>query len=264
MKTLARTVNKALVAVCRGSGVLRRLSPQFSRLPKTMKSIVTVVLLLAVIGPLGADGTKALPDKQPVKEQAKVVEPPAPKTLDEAHAQLEKWLPKEELSKIDAMKSQDEMIEYHFGLGMSMRNKWGLWGGGPLAEYMNKLGFSHPDDMSGVILETFWCKRHKKDFRLKERAAFYAAYWKAAAAPPETAKDPKDGSEVVWKMSLGAGSDEITPRQIHVGKSKKSGRWLAYEYDKGVYEPDAALLKHITDSETSDPFAADEKKPATK
>jgi hypothetical protein len=86
----------------------------------------------------------------------------------------------------------------------------------------------------------------------------------AAANPPETAKDPKDGSAVDWNMSFGADSEDKTPRLIHVGKSKKTGRWLAYEYDKGVYEPDAALLKRITDSETSDPFAPEEKKPTSK
>lgn len=227
-----------------------------------MKRIATLILLLAVGSQLCAEEKKAAPAKQPAKEQAKEAKAPPPKTLEEAHQQLEKLLPKEELAKIDAMKSEDDMIEYHFGPGMGMRNGWGLWGDGPLAQHMNKLGFHHADDMSGVILETFWCKRHKKDFRLKERAAYYKAYWKAAADPPEAAKDPKDGSEVSWNMSFGAGDDKL-PRQIHVGKSKKTGRWLAYEYDKGVYEPDAALLKRITDSNSSDPFTPSEK-PTTK
>ena len=223
-----------------------------------MKCITTLILLLAAGSQLYADEKKVSPTRQPAKEQTKKTEAPPPKTLEEAHLQLEKLFPRDELAKIDAMKTESEMIEYHFGLGMGMRNEWGLWGGGPLAKHMNKLGFYHPDDMSGVILETFWCKRHKKDFRLKERAAYYAAYWKAAAEPPETAKDPKDGSKVDWNMSFGAGDDK-TPREIHVGKSKKTGRWLAYEHDKGVYEPDAALLKRITDGDSSDPFAPKEK-----
>jgi len=223
-----------------------------------MKRITTLILLLAASSSSLADEKKAAPEKQPAQVQATKAEAPPPKTLEEAHQRLEKLFPKDELAKIDAMKSESEMIEYHRGLGMRMRNEWGLWGGGPLAQHMSKLGFHHPDDMSGVILETFWCKRHNKDFRLKERAAFSEAYWKAAANPPESAKDPKDGSKVEWNMSFGAGDDK-SPRQIHVGKSKKTGRWLAYEHDKGVYEPDAALLKRITDSDGADPFAPKEK-----
>ncbi len=226
-----------------------------------MNRIVTLIFLL-VVGGQCADGQKAATTKQAPKVQAKKVETLPPKTLEEAHQQLEKLFPKDELVKIDGMRNESEMIKYHRGLGMGIRNEWGLWAGGPLAQHMNNLGFHHPDDMSGVILETFWCKRHNKDFRLKERVANSAAYWKAAAHPPETAKDPKDGSKVDWNMSLGAG-DAKTPRQIHVGKSKKTGRWLAYEHDKGVYEPDGALLKRIKDSESSDPFGPDEK-PITK
>ena len=100
-----------------------------------------------------------------------------PSTLAEAHEQLEKQLPADELKKIDAMTSEDKMIEFHFGLGMGLRNGWGLWGDSPLAKHMRSLGFTHPDDMSSVILETFWCKRHGKEFRIKERVEYYRAYW---------------------------------------------------------------------------------------
>ena len=43
----------------------------------------------------------------------------APKTLEEAHLQLEKLLSAEELAKIDAMKSEDDMIIFHRGLGQN-------------------------------------------------------------------------------------------------------------------------------------------------
>lgn len=104
-------------------------------------------------------------------EELKKQQENAPTTLAEAHARLEQTLSAEELAKIDAMPSEDDMIKYHFGLGLNIRNGWGLWAGGPLAQHMRELGFSHPDTMSGVILNTFWCKRHGKDFRLEERAA---------------------------------------------------------------------------------------------
>jgi len=204
-----------------------------------MPLIFLAALLVFSTSSLADDKTNSADSTQPKAEAI-------PTTLEEAHRQLERQLPKEELAKIDAMKSEEEMIEYHFGLGMGMRNNWGLWKGSALAQHMRKLGFIHPDDMSGVILATFWCKRHEKDFHLKERADYYAAYWKASADPPGTAKDPKDGSMIEWSFSFGAG-DKKTPRQIHVGRSKKTGRWLAYEYDKGVYVPDTALQKRITE-----------------
>jgi hypothetical protein len=102
--------------------------------------------------------------KQPDNSPAE----PTPTTLAEAHIALEQIFSADELARIDSMKSEDEMWEYHIGLGMWMRNNWSLWRGGPLATQMQKLGFNHPDDMSGIILATFWCKRHGKDFQLKQ------------------------------------------------------------------------------------------------
>ncbi len=231
-----------------------------------MKRIATLILLLVAGFQLLADEAKPTPTEPPANEEANEPELPAPKTLEEAHEQLEKLLPKEELEKIDAMKTADEMIEYHFSLGMSLRNAWGLWGDGPLTQHMKKLGIQHPDGMSSTILGTFWCRRHHKDYKvwLQEQEAYAAAMKKAFADPPKSAKDPKDGSKVDWSKTFDGDSDEKKPRMIHAGKSKKTGRWLAYEYDKGVYEPDAGLLKRITDPDPSDPFAPSEKKPTTK
>ncbi len=177
-----------------------------------------------------------------------------PRNLEEAHQQLESLLSKEELGRIDAMKSEKEMVDYHLSVGLAIRNNWGLWGGSPLAMHLWQLGFEHAEDMSSVILQTFWCKRHRRDFRLEDRADYYRAYWKAAAEPPASARDPEDGAGVEWSIAFAAGTDE-RPRQIHVGRSKQTGRWLAYEYNKGVYVPDKALTAKIK-TFASDPFAA--------
>ncbi len=94
-----------------------------------------------------------------------------PPTLAEAHAELERLMSPETLAEIDAMPSEKDMIKYHFSWGLNMRNGWGLWAGSPLARHMQELGFTHPDDMSGVILATFWRKRHGQDLSLEELTA---------------------------------------------------------------------------------------------
>ncbi len=100
-----------------------------------------------------------------------------PKDLDDAHRQLEKLLPAKELRRVRAMKSEDDMIVYHMGLGTGLRNDWGLWRGSRLARYFNALGIRHPDDMSGIILDTFWCKIHDRPFRLEAKIKYYQDYW---------------------------------------------------------------------------------------
>lgn len=158
--------------------------------------IVSLLIVLLSLLVVSAQETKE--DNRP-QEQRKI-----PTTLAEAHAELERILSPETLAEIDAMPSESDMIKYHFGLGMGIRNGWGLWQGGPLAKHMQELGFIHPDDMSGVILNTFWCKRHGQDFRLKERAAEYKKYWEAAQKAQEEEKNRvKKAKAAMQKMMMG-------------------------------------------------------------
>lgn len=142
--------------------------------PNNMKTPLFIFLALLTFSEAQAQEAKPTADLSQKQEEITI-----PTTLAEAHTKLERLLPKEELAKIDAMKTEDEMIKYHFSLGMSLRNSWGLWGDSPIAKHMRSLGFTHPDDMSSVILKTFWCKRHGEDFRIKERVAYYKEYWRA-------------------------------------------------------------------------------------
>ena len=77
-----------------------------------------------------------------------------------------------QLDKIFSDKDKREFIEnegnglYHFGIGMWMRNNWGLWGGSRLQKYfIDKRGFMQPDDMSSYILSYYYywlIGEHKK------------------------------------------------------------------------------------------------------
>lgn len=113
-----------------------------------------------------------------------------PRDLDDAHACLLTSLPNEALDRIRAAPSEDSMRQDHMGLGAAVRNGWGLWRGSRLATHLKGLGFHHPDDMSGVVLATFWCRLHGRPFRLEARARHAREHWekmralrKAASAP---------------------------------------------------------------------------------
>jgi hypothetical protein len=73
--------------------------------------------------------------------------------------------------------TEDDMIDYHMGFGMWMRNNWGLWGGSRLAEFFNGIGIHHPDDMTGIILHSYWRKLHGKPIDLDGQVKHYKEYW---------------------------------------------------------------------------------------
>lgn len=122
------------------------------------------------------------------------------------------------------------------GLGTGLRNTWGLWGDSRLAHYFKQLGVNHPDDMSGIILATFWCKLHDKPFRLKQKIAYYQEYWRKEEKPKATS--PKDGAKIAWLITIGGVEGPI----LHLGISTSDHSYWRYESgtDRGI-EP--ATLK---------------------
>jgi hypothetical protein len=94
-----------------------------------------------------------------------------PKDLEDAFLELEKMLSPALLNEI-RLKSEKDMIEYHHGFGTWLRNNWGLWAGSRLAQYFRQLGISHPDDMSGVILTSFWRHLHAQPIRQSSKRPY--------------------------------------------------------------------------------------------
>ena len=75
-----------------------------------------------------------------------------PANLGECFVELDKTLSEVDKNEMRALAKRDDMIQYHLGLGMWMRNNWGLWGGSRLQKYFEDRGVHHPDEMSSVIL----------------------------------------------------------------------------------------------------------------
>lgn len=163
-----------------------------------------------------------------------------PQSLDQALDILARELPAETIAHIK-QSSEADMIEYHFTLGLAMRNCWGLWSSGPLYNYFHKLGLFHPDDMSGVILTSLWRRIHEQPLELTEQIKYYKEYWRLSRDP-----DPKSNSHCPSGIitTLSGSPDATTPemRGVHMGKCCKDGKVWAYHVDKGWYPADIKLL----------------------
>jgi len=100
-----------------------------------------------------------------------------PKDLDDCFGELKKIMTKEELEKFKNEKEDAAIGKVHFGLGMWIRNNWGLWSGSRLAKYFNDLGIYHPDDMSSIIFTSFHRNLNDTEIGLKEQIRHYQGYW---------------------------------------------------------------------------------------
>ena len=90
-----------------------------------------------------------------------------PKDPGDCFLELDKILSPIDKKEILALAGRTEMVQYHMGLGMWMRNNWRLWAGSRLQKYFLDRGIRHPDDMSGVILEYYydWLKGQKESWK---------------------------------------------------------------------------------------------------
>jgi len=99
-----------------------------------------------------------------------------PSTLEDSIQHLDKLLEKDTIEKIQSA-SEDEINQFHMGLGMWMRNNWGLWKGSDLAKWFNTKGITHADDMSGIIITSYWRHLHNKPIDLDSQINSYKEFW---------------------------------------------------------------------------------------
>ena len=107
-----------------------------------------------------------------------------PKNLEECYVALdemkipdrESWLKDDE---------RTAMSWSHHGLGMWIRNNWDLWAvhNTPfweegLSDYFNKIGIKHPDDMSSVILTSYYRYKNGKDIELEKQVEEIQSFYK--------------------------------------------------------------------------------------
>jgi hypothetical protein len=78
----------------------------------------------------------------------------------------------------DALRQTMDGGEFHFSLGMWLRNNWGLWkGGNELTDYFNSIGIYHADDMSSIILFCYVKLLRGDDFDFEKEIKKYKDYW---------------------------------------------------------------------------------------
>lgn len=102
----------------------------------------------------------------------------SPKTLKECWDWFNNNLSSKDVEYIKNLPSVKDTCQIHSTLGRWIRNNWGLWAGSDLKEFFKSIGLSHPDDMSSVILKSYWSQLNNQNFDLDKEIEYYQDYWK--------------------------------------------------------------------------------------
>ena len=79
-----------------------------------------------------------------------------PKNLTECIQMLDHILKKEDKEKAKTLTEEEFFMESHFSLGMGIRNEWIRSGNPELMKFFLDEGVKHPDDMSAMILTSYY------------------------------------------------------------------------------------------------------------
>ena len=117
------------------------------------KLLIVVFVILFCSGMVYSSSVATLSEAGPLVDDFTRTDIPA--TLEECYAALDTLL--DEATKEDIKTSSgDELIgNYHFGLGMWIRNNWIYPAADKIAKVFLDAGIDHPDDMSSIILEGY-------------------------------------------------------------------------------------------------------------
>jgi hypothetical protein len=160
-----------------------------------------------------------------------------PNDLDDCLVELAKMLP---VTALQDMKSctEDDMILYHSNFGMGLRNDWGLWKGSRLSSYFHGLGIYHPDDMSGIILVSFWRHLHGKPLKVQEQIHHYQEFWRGqkSAEEVEGLRVQRASNEIAQRI-IGLAVSGTEKASVRLPRRKDEGLRIRYlhEFRDGLF-----------------------------
>lgn len=101
-----------------------------------------------------------------------------PHNLGEAAKALDYIITPEDKERFEGWSEEKFVCYLHHLLGRWIRNNWGLWNeDNKLHKWFKALGIWHADDMSGIILTTYYRKTHNMHMELGEQIKHYKKYW---------------------------------------------------------------------------------------
>jgi hypothetical protein len=132
--------------------------------------IAVVILLCALVQPGANAQTEDAAARPQVAREIYI-----PIDLDDAMTQLDLLLRPEDVEQM-RNGTEAEMAQYHMGLGLWLRNNWGLRAGSRLDQWFTERRVRHPDAMSGIILQSYWRRLHGRPIDLEGQVQSYLAY----------------------------------------------------------------------------------------
>lgn len=159
-------------------------------------------------------------------------------------------------TEISKMERDEFAGTAHFGIGLWMRNNWGLWSGSRLSEYFNELGIDHPDDMSGIILDSYYSELTNTVFNLDSAIAYYIKYWEQNPVYDKHAEPVGGHSQlpILFQENMQLTNDQIVPGRVfvqcNIGANGKASNFKVIKGINSLLDEEAMRLVQLVEEWT--------------
>jgi hypothetical protein len=194
----------------------------------TFKTIFILWIALNIIGCKQQEFEQAPPPPSPPSQEENIA-PYIPKDLDDCFNELDKLLSDSTKKSIKNKTESRFSAESHFGLGLTIRNIWIRTNNSRLRSHFNSKGINHPDDMSGIILVSYYRYLTNKVIRFDEQIKHYQNYWNVTLEPKKNTY-PKGVKIINFDYALDYVNSKNGEGCIHIGKVPKSSIIWLYDY----------------------------------
>lgn len=99
-----------------------------------------------------------------------------PKTLEECFVALDKIFSSKDKIAFGEMTEDEFLVQTHFGVGMYIRNEWLRQEKSPLIAYFLEKNIQHLDDISSIILISYYRNSTHQPIDLKGQIQYYLDY----------------------------------------------------------------------------------------
>jgi hypothetical protein len=156
-----------------------------------------------------------------------------PKDIKDCIQQIDSFWDDSTKMIIKEMSEEDFTAKVHLSFGMWMRNNWQLWSESRLSTYFNKLGIFHPDDMSVIILNSYYRHLTNQEIQLEKQIDYYQYYW-IVNAKPSMDIYPKGVRKLEFNHNqLYTLSEHDLPGCVHIQTNSNSDKTWIYDYHFG-------------------------------
>ncbi|MHB1273062.1 MAG: DUF6794 domain-containing protein [Rhodanobacter sp.] len=100
-----------------------------------------------------------------------------PNTLPQAFAALDQQLGSQQQEAFKNTPEAEAVVKAHMRLGLYIRNVWFRSGHSKLPGELHALGAQSLDDMSAIVLTSYWRHLNGKPLDVQKQCACYAKWW---------------------------------------------------------------------------------------